>query len=52
MNKKEIDGLSYEMIGAAIEVHEFLGKGLLEKINPEWLKEELKSRNILFETEK
>ncbi len=40
--------LSYEIIGAAIEVHRHLGPGLLESAYEECLCHELKGRNILF----
>lgn len=39
------------MIGAAIEVHKYLGRGLLESIYHECLKEELVHREINFITE-
>ena len=47
MKKKE-DELSYEIIGAAIEVHRHLGPGLLESAYEECLCHELKLRNIQF----
>ena len=38
MNDKEIpDDLSYEIIGACIEVHKHLGPGLLESVYEECL---------------
>lgn len=47
MDNKEND-LSYEIIGAAIEVHRHLGPGLLESAYEECLCHELKVRNIQF----
>lgn len=44
--------LSYEIVGAAIEVHRALGPGLLEAIYQNAMCVELTERNILFEKEK
>lgn len=52
MEKEYIDKLSFDIIGAAIEVHKFLGKGLSESVYHECMKEELKYRKLNFETEK
>ena len=52
ISKKYLDKLSYEVIGAAIEVHKELGPGLLEKIYQKCLSRELILRGIRFETEK
>jgi hypothetical protein len=52
MEKEYIDKLSFDIIGAAIEVHKYLGKGLLESVYHECMKEELKYRKLNFETEK
>ena len=46
--KNREDELSYEIIGAAIEVHRHLGPGLLESAYEECLCHELHSRNIVF----
>lgn len=51
LSKKYLDDLSYNVIGAAIEVHKYLGRGLLESIYHECLKEELVHRKINFITE-
>lgn len=51
MNKKLVDKLSYDVIGAAIEVHKAIGPGLLENVYHECLKHELGSRKINFVTE-
>ena len=45
----EHDPLTYAIIGAAIDVHEELGPGLLEKIYENCLCIELGRRNIRFE---
>ena len=50
MTKKEIDNLSFQIIGAAIEVHKNLGAGLLESVYHECMKEELRLRKINFHT--
>jgi GxxExxY protein len=52
IDKEYIDKLSFDIIGAAIEVHKFIGKGLLESVYHECMKEELKFRKLNFETEK
>jgi GxxExxY protein len=51
MTKKEIDRLSYEIIGCAIEVHKFMGNGLLESVYHQCMIEELTHRKINFCTE-
>ena len=51
MTKKYIDSISYNIIGAAIEVHKIMGKGLLESVYHQCLKEELNLRNINFVSE-
>ena len=51
MTKKYLDKLTYEVIGAAIEVHKAVGAGLLESVYHECLKHELSLRNINFQTE-
>ncbi|MCB1023844.1 MAG: GxxExxY protein [Acidobacteria bacterium] len=51
MTKRYLDKLTYEVIGAAIEVHKALGPGLLESVYHECIKHELTHRNISFQTE-
>ena len=51
LTKKYLDKLTYEVVGAAIEVHKAIGAGLLESVYHECLKHELKARNINFLTE-
>ncbi len=46
-----LERLTYQVIGAAIEVHKALGPGLLESIYHQCMKEELKARNISFVSE-
>lgn len=41
MTKKDVTGLSYDIVGFAIKVHKELGAGLLESIYEECLKYEL-----------
>jgi GxxExxY protein len=45
---KEINELSHEIIGYAIEVHKNLGPGLLESIYEKAMIFELKSNNVRF----
>ena len=47
-----LDELTYDVIGAAIGVHKTLGSGLLESVYQKCLEEELKYRNINFQSEK
>jgi len=52
ITQKYLDELTYEVIGSAIEVHKSLGRGLLESVYHECIKEELHHRKINFSTEK
>ena len=51
LTKKYLDELTYEIIGSAIEVHKTMGRGLLESVYHQCLKEELRHRKINFLTE-
>lgn len=51
VTKKYLDELTYEIIGSAIEVHKIMGRGLLESVYHQCLKEELLHRKINFLTE-
>jgi GxxExxY protein len=51
ISQKYLDDVTYELIGAAIEVHKTMGRGLLESVYHECMKEELASRKINFHTE-
>ncbi len=51
MTKSCLNQLTYDIIGAAIDVHNNLGPGLLESIYHECMKIELTNRNIPFRTE-
>ncbi len=51
VNKRYLDSLTYEIIGSAIEVHKAMGRGLLESVYQQCLKEELRHRKINFLTE-
>lgn len=51
MTKKYLDELTYQIIGAAIEVHKNLGPGLLESVYHKCMKEELSLRKIHFVSE-
>ena len=46
MTKKYIDGLTYKVIGAAIEVHKELGPGLLESIYESCLRHLLEQKGL------
>lgn len=49
---EEVDRLAYEVIGAAIEVHDHLGPGYLETVYEEALAVELGLRELPFERQK
>lgn len=51
LSKEYLNNLTYEIIGAAIEVHKTVGRGLLESVYHQCLKEELTHRKINFQTE-
>ena len=51
MTQKHLDELTYEIIGSAIEVHKIMGRGLLESVYHQCLKEELTHRKINFLSE-
>ena len=49
--QKLLNELTFEIIGAAIEVHKIMGRGLLESVYHQCLKEELTHRKINFLSE-
>lgn len=51
MTKKYLNNLTYEIIGAAIEVHKALGPGLLESVYHKCMKEELFVRKLSYSSE-
>ncbi len=51
ITQKYLDDLTYEVVGAAIEVHKIMGRGLLESVYHQCMIEELKHRKINFLTE-
>jgi GxxExxY protein len=56
MNRRDAEGaevrdLSYQIIGAAMEVHRILGAGFLESVYADALSIELEHRQIRFERE-
>ena len=51
ITKRYLDELTYEIVGGAIEVHKIMGRGLLESVCHQCLKEELLHRKINFLTE-
>ncbi|MDO8993305.1 GxxExxY protein [Daejeonella sp.] len=48
ITQRYLDELTYVVVGAAIEVHKIMGRGLLESVYHQCLKEEL----ALYETVK
>jgi GxxExxY protein len=51
VTKKYLDELTYSIIGAAIEVHRAMGRGLLESVYHQCMVEEFRHRKINFSTE-
>ena len=51
MTKKSLTELTYEIIGACIEIHKALGPGLLESVYQKCLAYEFSIRNLEFDTE-
>ena len=51
ITKAYLDKLTYDIIGAAIEVHKIMGRGLLESVYHQCLMEEFHHRKINFLTE-
>lgn len=51
ITRKELDDLTYNVVGAAIEVHKHIGPGLLESAYQKCLAIELNDRNINFSEE-
>jgi GxxExxY protein len=51
MTKKEIDDLTYKIIGYAIEVHKELGPGLLESVYEKCFIQELLSRDLTVKSQ-
>ena len=51
ITQKYLDELTYEIIGSAIEVHKSIGRGLLESVYHQCLKEEFTHRKINFLSE-
>ena len=49
--QKTINELAYKIVGCAIEVQRELGPGLLESIYQKCMEEELKSRNLSFQSQ-
>lgn len=49
LTKKSINDLSYQIIGAAIEVHKEIGPGLIEQVYEVCLAHELKLRGLKVE---
>lgn len=49
--RKQIDELSYQIIGAAIEVHKHIGPGMLESVYQTCLEIELTKRGLSFQQE-
>ncbi len=51
MTQKYLYELTYEIVGSAIEVHKTMGRGLLESVYHQCIKEELIHRKINFLSE-
>jgi len=51
ITQKYLDDVTYEVIGAAIEVQKQMGRGLLESVYHQCMIEEMRYRKINFLTE-
>ena len=51
VTKKYLNELTYNVIGCAIEVHKFLGPGLLESVYEKCFLKELSLRGIKFQNQ-
>lgn len=51
ITKKLLNEITYQLIGAAIEVHKELGPGLLESVYEKCYKKELQLRGIRFQSQ-
>ncbi len=51
LTKKYLNELTYEIIGAAIEVHKYLGPGLLESVYQKCLAKEFALKGIRYSSE-
>lgn len=51
VTQKYIDEITYKIIGCAIEVHKYLGPGLLESVYEKCLVRELTLKNMEFKTQ-
>lgn len=51
LTKTEFKELTYQVVGAAIEVHKAIGPGLLESVYHKCLKRELDIKGIFYESE-
>lgn len=51
LTKKRLDELTYDVIGAAIEVQKHMGHGLMESIYHRCLEQELTLRGIRYQSE-
>jgi GxxExxY protein len=52
MTQTEVNAIAYKVLGAAIEVHKFLGPGLLESTYQKCMEKELALRGLKFEAQK
>ncbi len=51
ITKKYLNDLTYQIIGCAIEVHKYLGPGLLESVYEKCFLRELSLRNIAYQNQ-
>lgn len=51
ITQKGINDLAYKIVGCAIEVQKELGPGLLESIYQKCMEEELKNKNLSFQSQ-
>ncbi len=51
ITKDFVDGITYEIIGSAIEVHKEMGPGLIESVYEACMIKELRARGLLVESQ-
>jgi GxxExxY protein len=51
LTKEAVDKVTYEVLGAAMNIHKTMGRGLMESVYHECMKVELQKKKLEFHTE-